>query len=300
MAAGARCPARRIAGEPVNPTGDAAWTTPTATLRLVSWNARRPRRPGAAAGPSGHSCTQPRTRASTPRSPTARLAWSGLASAAEPAGEQLLSLLGALTAVRLCLAEQLGQLGVAVTLGILDVGLQAQRVAQAGLGVPDEVVVLVRSAGHIPGLTAATGHAVLLGLTKRRHRSRPGWSTPTQILQRRPGAAATPGQFPRGQRRQRGASLLVRGERAGSDPAPRSRSDLTPTRRQAGYTQDHDVPAVPAETTDRLGYATVREHTHGPCNGNDRPLPAHPGYRPAPQPGTGAGAAGTSRGRLVH
>src|SRR3954449_11865049 len=168
MAAGARCPARRIAGEPVNPTGDAARTTPTATLRLVSWNARSTRitrRPGAAAGPSGHSCTQPRTRASTPRSPTARLAWSGLASAAEPAGEQLLSLLGALTAVRLRLAEQLGQLGVAVTLGILDVGLQAQRVAQAGLGVPDEVVVLVRSAGHIPGLTAATGHAVLLGLT---------------------------------------------------------------------------------------------------------------------------------------
>src|SRR3954471_10800349 len=70
-------------------------------------------------------------------------------SAGQPVPEQLLALLGALAAVRLRLAEQVRDLVVPVALGVLDVGLQAQGVAQAGLGVPDEVVVLVLGAGDV-------------------------------------------------------------------------------------------------------------------------------------------------------
>jgi pilus assembly protein CpaF len=41
--------------------------------------------------------------------------------------------------------------------------------------------------------------------------------------------------------------------------------------------EDHQVTALLAGNTDRLGYATFREHTYGSRDGNYRPLPAHPG-----------------------
>src|SRR3954449_11001715 len=72
--------------------------------------------------------------------------------------EQRLPSLGALAAVGLRLAEQLGDLRVTAPLGVLDVQLEAHRVAQAGLGVPDEVVVLVRGAGDVAGLAGHAGH----------------------------------------------------------------------------------------------------------------------------------------------
>jgi hypothetical protein len=53
-------------------------------------------------------------------------------SAAQPLAQQLLALLGALAALGLGLAEEGGELGVALALGVLDVGLQPQSVAQAG------------------------------------------------------------------------------------------------------------------------------------------------------------------------
>jgi hypothetical protein len=43
--------------------------------------------------------------------------------APQPLPQQLLALLGALAALRLRLAEERGQLGVALTFGVLDVGL---------------------------------------------------------------------------------------------------------------------------------------------------------------------------------
>jgi hypothetical protein len=54
----------------------------------------------------------------------------------------LLALLGSFTAFGLSLSEQLHKLIVAVTLCVLDIGLQAQRIAETPLGKPDEVVVL--------------------------------------------------------------------------------------------------------------------------------------------------------------
>src|SRR5215216_8007440 len=54
-------------------------------------------------------------------------------------------------------AEEVGQLRIPLAFGVLDVGLQAQGVAQAGLGEPDDVVILVLGAGDVPGLVA-TGH----------------------------------------------------------------------------------------------------------------------------------------------
>src|SRR3954452_22756020 len=72
--------------------------------------------------------------------------------------EHRLAHLGALAAVRLRLAEELGHLGVAGALGVLDVEVQAQSVAQAGLGVPDEVVVLVGRAGDVAALAGHAAH----------------------------------------------------------------------------------------------------------------------------------------------
>jgi hypothetical protein len=54
-------------------------------------------------------------------------------SAAQPLAQQLLALLGALAALGLRLAEERGELGVALAFGVLDVGLQPQGVAEAGL-----------------------------------------------------------------------------------------------------------------------------------------------------------------------
>src|SRR3954470_14360617 len=81
-------------------------------------------------------------------------------SAAEPGLEQLLALLGALAAVCLCLAEQVDEFAVAIAVSVLDVGLQTKRIAQALLGEPDEVVVLVLRAGYLSGLLPATGSHV--------------------------------------------------------------------------------------------------------------------------------------------
>ena len=73
----------------------------------------------------------------------------------QPRAEKLLALLGSLSTIRLSLAEQFRKLTVPVALGVLDVGVQAKRVAEALLGKPDEVVVLVPGAGDLPGLGAA-------------------------------------------------------------------------------------------------------------------------------------------------
>src|SRR5487761_213235 len=78
----------------------------------------------------------------------------------KPRPEQLLTEVGALAAVGLRLAEQVRGLLVAVPLRVLNVGLQPQRVVQAGLGVPDEVVILVLGPGDVPGF--GLGHRGVL------------------------------------------------------------------------------------------------------------------------------------------
>lgn len=80
--------------------------------------------------------------------------------ACEPRAEQLLTQLGALTAVGLGLAEELRELRVTAPLGILGKGLQPQCVVQAVLGLPDDVVVLAGRAGDPAGLACA--HCFLL------------------------------------------------------------------------------------------------------------------------------------------
>src|SRR3954465_15517678 len=82
-------------------------------------------------------------------------------SAGQPAGQQLLAHLGALAAVGLGAAEQIGQFGVARAFGVLDVDVQAEGVVQACLDVPDEVVVLVLRASDVAGLGSG-GHRSLL------------------------------------------------------------------------------------------------------------------------------------------
>src|SRR5215213_11186028 len=88
----------------------------------------------------------------------------GLArSAAEPGLEQLLALLSALAALCLRLAEEVREFAVAIAVSVLDVGLQPERIAQALLGEPNEVVVLVLGASYLSGFLAATsGHGPLL------------------------------------------------------------------------------------------------------------------------------------------
>src|SRR5215212_2940559 len=81
--------------------------------------------------------------------------------APQPLTQQLLALLGALAALRLGLAEEPGEFGVAVAFRVLDIGLQAQGVTKARLGEPDDVVILVLGAGDLSGLAAA-GHVRLL------------------------------------------------------------------------------------------------------------------------------------------
>src|SRR5688572_3759113 len=66
--------------------------------------------------------------------------------------QQRLALLGALAARALGAAEELGEIVVAVALGVLDVLLEPERVAEALLGEPDDVVVLVLGAGDLTGL----------------------------------------------------------------------------------------------------------------------------------------------------
>src|SRR4051812_43123670 len=72
----------------------------------------------------------------------------------QPLGQHRLGLVGALLAFRLGTTEEPRELRVAVPVRILDVGLQAQCVAQALLGEPDQVVVLVLGTGDLPALAA--------------------------------------------------------------------------------------------------------------------------------------------------
>src|SRR4051794_481971 len=81
--------------------------------------------------------------------------------AGDPAGQQLLAHLAALAALGLRLAEQFNELLIPVALGVLDVALQPQRVAQGLLGEPDQVVVLVLGAGDLTGLLVLA-HGYLL------------------------------------------------------------------------------------------------------------------------------------------
>src|SRR4051812_23064249 len=71
----------------------------------------------------------------------------------------VLALLAALAALCLGAAEEVRELGVPVAFGVLDVGLEPQRVAQALLCEPDQVVVLVLRAGDLAGLLAACFHS---------------------------------------------------------------------------------------------------------------------------------------------
>src|SRR4051794_16652329 len=80
------------------------------------------------------------------------------ALAAEAAREQLLALFSALAALTLRSAEEVGELGISVAVGVLDVDLEAESVAQARLGEPNQVVVLVLGAGDVPRLAVAAGH----------------------------------------------------------------------------------------------------------------------------------------------
>src|SRR3954452_5167581 len=66
--------------------------------------------------------------------------------------QQLLALLGALAARLLSAAEELGEVGIALAVGVLGVGLEAEHVVEALLGEPDDVVVLVLGARHVTGL----------------------------------------------------------------------------------------------------------------------------------------------------
>src|SRR3954447_9664659 len=78
--------------------------------------------------------------------------------ALEAALQQLLALLGALLALVLGLAEELREIVVALALGVLDVALETQRVRQALLGEPDDVVVLVLGACDLSGLSPRSLH----------------------------------------------------------------------------------------------------------------------------------------------
>src|SRR3954447_7491259 len=73
-------------------------------------------------------------------------------SAAESRLQQLLALLAAPAARLLRLAGEVPELGVVVALRVLDVGVQAQHVVEAGLRVPDDVVGLVLCACLLAGL----------------------------------------------------------------------------------------------------------------------------------------------------
>src|SRR5699024_8396496 len=107
-------------------------------------------------------------------------------------GQQRLTLLGTLGALALGLGEELGELGVTVALGVLDVALQAHGVAQAGLGEPHEVVVLVLRAGDLTGFLARHGRLLPCPSQDICPPSRKtGWPT-VGTLAARPGPLAAP------------------------------------------------------------------------------------------------------------
>src|SRR3954464_8424817 len=70
----------------------------------------------------------------------------------------VLALLAALAALCLGATEEVRELGVPVAFGVLDVGLKPQRVAEALLCEPDQVVVLVLRARDLAGLLATRFH----------------------------------------------------------------------------------------------------------------------------------------------
>src|SRR5215207_10695790 len=91
--------------------------------------------------------------------------------AGQTLAEQVLALLGALAARLLGALEEVRQLGVALALGVLLVGLEAQHVGQALLREPDDVVVLVLGAGDLTGL-GLPGRHVCSPLVRVRSRVR--------------------------------------------------------------------------------------------------------------------------------
>src|SRR5947199_6651484 len=105
------------------------------------------------AGTGTMSLARPRTACITVLPPVP------LAVSAEPRLQQLLGEFGALAAVCLRLAEELGHFVVARPLGVRAVLLEAERVAETLLHEPDQVVVLVLGAGDLAGFLR---HADLL------------------------------------------------------------------------------------------------------------------------------------------
>ena len=73
-------------------------------------------------------------------------------SAGDTGLQQGRALLGALPAVGLSTPEQIGGLVVAVLLGVVDVLLEPQRIVDAGLGLPQQVVIIVLGSGHGTGV----------------------------------------------------------------------------------------------------------------------------------------------------
>src|SRR4051812_10680181 len=112
--------------------------------------------------------------------------------------QHALRLLGTLAAVGLGLAEELGQLLVAVSFCVVDVLLQTEGVAEARLREPDQVVVLVLRPGDVAGLGAA-GHLMFPSSSCRdpsRAHSAQGRDRSTRRVSRRvtPHALARPGR----------------------------------------------------------------------------------------------------------
>jgi hypothetical protein len=83
---------------------------------------------------------------------------------AEPFGEELLAFVGAPAAGVLGSAEELGEVAVAALLGIRDVGLEPQGVAQRLLCEPNDVVVLVSGTSDLTAIALAH-----VGLHSRRN-----------------------------------------------------------------------------------------------------------------------------------
>ena len=120
-------------------------------------------------------------------------------SAAEEGEQHLLALFGALAAFGLSFLEELAELGVAGLLGVLDVLLEPRGVGQAGLGEPQEVIVLVLGAGGFISRGSHVRHSSVGGrvpatIPPDRARGYPGhrmgcrtlW-TPVGPCQRHPG-----------------------------------------------------------------------------------------------------------------
>jgi hypothetical protein len=91
----------------------------------------------------------------------------------------VLALLGALAALSLRAAEEVRELGIPVPLGVLDVGLESQRVREALLCEPDDVVVLV--------LVPVTSPVSDVAMTAPFGMVRSGAGLPLRIRPKKPG-----------------------------------------------------------------------------------------------------------------